>query len=100
MATELTARPTSMNRTTNRRINLIWMQVAKNLLLVPLFPMVGYICLDQTGISSALSDAGLIPHAILGEGFGHVGLCFSIHYFATAIQLAWKACKQMAPKSV
>jgi hypothetical protein len=50
------------------------------LLLVPLFPLLGYYLLDQTGISQALVHAGWIPKPILGEGFGHVGLCFSLHY--------------------
>lgn len=52
----------------------------KALLMVPLFPLLGYWLLDQTGISQAMVTSGLIPKAILGEGFGHVGLCMSIHY--------------------
>jgi hypothetical protein len=29
--------------------------------------------------------------AIVGEGFGHVGLCFSIHYAFYACRCFWKA---------
>ena len=50
------------------------------LLMVPLFPLLGYWLLDQTGVSQSLVAAGVIPQPILGEGFGHVGLCMSIHY--------------------
>src|SRR6476619_6771608 len=53
-----------------------FMAAFKALALVPLFPLAGYCLLDQTGISHALVKAGYIPGAILGEGFGHVGLCF------------------------
>lgn len=55
----------------------------KSFTLVPLFPFLGYYLLDQTGVSLQLVNMGLIPKAILGEGFGHVGLCFSIHYIFT-----------------
>jgi hypothetical protein len=57
-----------------------FLSALKSFLLVPIFPLAGYWLLDQTGISHAVVKAGLMPSAILGEGFGHVGLCFSLHY--------------------
>lgn len=63
----------------------------KYFLLVPLFPLLGYCLLDQTGISQWLITVGVIPAEILGEGFGHVGLCFSIHYLFSGLQAIWKA---------
>lgn len=63
----------------------------KSFLLVPLFPLVGFWLLDQTGFSQWLIGTGFMPEAILGEGFGHVGLCFSIHYLFTGFRAAWKA---------
>jgi hypothetical protein len=92
MAIEAPAASPFLN-TPNRRLrrgNVYWGQAAKNLLLIPIFPLCGYVLMDQTGISHALVQSGLVPRAILGEGFGHVGLCFSIHYLATAIQCLWK----------
>lgn len=63
-----------------------FLSALKAFLLVPLFPLAGYWLLDQTGISHALVKGGLIPSAILGEGFGHVGLCFSLHYILDGIK--------------
>ncbi len=63
-----------------------WGHVGRNLLMVPVFPMAGYLLLDRTGISHAMIQSGLIPKAVLGEGFGHVGLCFSLHYVIHAVQ--------------
>lgn len=63
----------------------------KSFLLVPLLPLLGYWLLDQTGVSQWLVEIGIIPAAILGEGFGHVGLCFSIHYLFNGILSGWKA---------
>lgn len=60
--------------------------------LVPLFPLLGYYLIDQTGLSHAMVMQGLIPREILGEGFGHVGLCFSIHYAFSGIQSLIKGC--------
>ena len=57
-----------------------FMSALKAFLMVPLFPVLGYCLLDQTGFSQTLVKTGFIPTAILGEGFGHVGLCFSLHY--------------------
>lgn len=62
------------------------MAALKCFILVPLFPMAGYYLLDQTGFSHWLVVQGLIPERILGEGFGHVGLCFSIHYVFTGFR--------------
>lgn len=64
-----------------------WSAFFKNLLLAPLFPMAGYLLLDQTGISQFFVQQGFIPSAVLGEGFGHVGLCFSFHYVLNALKL-------------
>jgi len=61
------------------------------LILVPMFPLLGYYLLDQTGFSHWMVSHGLIPAKILGEGFGHVGLCFSIHYIFTAIRDLFRA---------
>jgi hypothetical protein len=63
-----------------------WRPVFKHLLMAPVFPMAGYLLLDQTGISHFLVQAGWIPKIVLGEGFGHVGLCFSLHYVVNAVK--------------
>jgi hypothetical protein len=63
----------------------------KYFLLVPLFPLLGYYLLDQTGVSQWLITVGVIPGQILGEGFGHVGLCFSIHYLFNGLREIGKA---------
>jgi hypothetical protein len=63
-----------------------FISAAKFFLLVPLCPVIGYFLLDQTGFSGFLVRQGLIPHAILGEGFGHVGLCFSVHYVFNGVK--------------
>jgi hypothetical protein len=63
----------------------------KFFLLVPLFPLLGYYLLDQTGFSQWLITAGVIPGQVLGEGFGHVGLCFSIHYLFNGLREIGKA---------
>lgn len=68
-----------------------FMAALKCFLLVPVFPMLGYYLLDQTGFSHWLVTQGLIPARILGEGFGHVGLCFSIHYVFTGFREVYRA---------
>ncbi len=62
----------------------------KSFLFVPLFPLLGHYLIDQTGISQWLIATGIVPAQILGEGFGHVGLCFSIHYLFTGLKAVWK----------
>lgn len=64
-------------------------------LLIPVFPLLGYMGLDQTGISAWLVAQGWIPQAILGEGFGHVGLCFSLHYVIAALRSLWSGLRVM-----
>lgn len=73
-----------------------WWAALKYLLLVPLFPLLGYYLLDQSGFSQWLIQMGIVPQAILGEGFGHVGLCFSIHYLVSAACAVWKALGSIA----
>ena len=63
----------------------------KCFLLVPVCPLLGYYLLDLTGFSHWLVTQGLIPARILGEGFGHVGLCFSIHYVFTGVREFYRA---------
>jgi hypothetical protein len=71
------------------------MAALKYFLLVPVFPFLGYWLLDQTGCSAWLVSSGFVPQAILGEGFGHVGLCFSIHYLFSGLHAIWKALSLM-----
>lgn len=66
--------------------NAEFLAALKFFLLVPLFPVAGYCLLDQTGVSQFLVEHGAIPHPILGEGFGHVGLCFSVHYVFSGLR--------------
>lgn len=75
------------------QISPFLMAALKYLVLVPVFPLLGYYLLDQTGVSHWLVSQGLIPARILGEGFGHVGLCFSIHYVFTALGELLKAAR-------
>ena len=65
--------------------------------LVPVFPLLGFYMLDQTGFSHWLVAQGLIPVEILGEGFGHVGLCFSIHYVFTGFRELFRAIRLFFP---
>lgn len=75
-----------------RRLSIRYGWLAfRAILLVPALPLMGYWLLDQTGFSQWLIATGIMPAAILGEGFGHVGLCFSIHYLFTALRFGWKA---------
>jgi hypothetical protein len=67
-------------KTDPRPVLVHFLSALKAFVLVPIFPLLGYYLLDQTGISKSLVGAGMIHPAILGEGFGHVGLCFSLHY--------------------
>jgi hypothetical protein len=62
----------------------------KSFLYVPLFPLLGHYLMDQTGISQWMITVGIVPAQILGEGFGHVGLCFSIHYLFNGLKAVWK----------
>jgi hypothetical protein len=86
--------------TPSPRYQASWTACRKGLLyalLVPVFPLLGYYLLDQTGISHFLMTRGIIPAGILGEGFGHVGLCFSIHYVGKSFQYFWKALSSLKP---
>ena len=69
-------------------------KAARNLVMVPVFPVIGYVLLDQPGISQYLMQHGIIPKAVLGEGFGHVGLCFSLHYVIHAVKTIGNATRQ------
>ncbi|HEY9687073.1 MAG TPA: hypothetical protein V6C52_08880 [Coleofasciculaceae cyanobacterium] len=70
-----------------------WRHFWRNLLLIPVFPVLGYYGLDQSGVSDFLVSHGLMIREILGEGFGHVGLCFSLHYVMNAAGALYKACR-------
>jgi hypothetical protein len=70
-----------------------WRHFWRNLVLIPVFPMFGYYGLDQSGISDFLVSNGLMIREVLGEGFGHVGLCFSLHYVVNAGRAFYKACR-------
>lgn len=93
MATELPTTPPLLLKATSS----YWAEAGRNLVLVPIFPLCGSLLLDQTGVSASLVQSGLIPQSILGEGFGHVGLCFSIHYLAAALQCVWRALQLKRP---
>ena len=67
------------------------LEALKCFVLVPIAPLVGFYLLDQTGFSHWLIVQGFIPKQILGEGFGHVGLCFSIHYVFTGVRELFRA---------
>jgi hypothetical protein len=62
----------------------------KNVLYVPILPAIGYLGLDATGVSSAIAADSAALKAILGEGFGHAGLCFSLHFVIKAGWHFWK----------
>jgi hypothetical protein len=58
---------------------------------VPVLPILFYYSLDATGVTDALAANGEAWSRILGEGFGHAGLCFSIHYVINAAKSFSKA---------
>lgn len=93
IALQLVQSESSVSEISRRRrlSGLHGMAALKSILLVPVFPLLGYWFLDQTGFSEWLVGTGFVPSAILGEGFGHVGLCFSIHYLFTGLRSGWKA---------
>ena len=62
----------------------------KNMLMIPVLPAIGYLGLDATGISGFLTQDSAALKTILGEGFGHAGLCFSLHYVLSAGWHFWK----------
>ncbi len=61
----------------------------KNMLLIPVLPLVGYYGLDATGITELLVHHNPVLFRIMGEGFGHAGLCFSLHYVINACKHLW-----------
>jgi len=68
----------------------------KNLVMIPILPATLLIGLDQTpGMSVSITD--YIAHdnpamtRVLGEGFGHAGLCFSLHFVFNAGRHLWKS---------
>jgi hypothetical protein len=63
----------------------------RSLLMIPVFPLAGYLLMDQTGLSQWIVQVGLLPARMVGEGFGHVGLCFSVHYVINAVRFLRKA---------
>ncbi|MBY0404885.1 MAG: hypothetical protein K2X66_13375 [Cyanobacteria bacterium] len=63
----------------------------KNLILVPVLPLSMYYGLDATGVTDFLGDKSEAMKRILGEGFGHAGLCFSLHYVFNAGKSFWQA---------
>lgn len=66
----------------------------KNILLIPIPPAIGYLLFDKTGITAQISHLHSSLHNIIGhEGFGHVGLCFSVHYLVNAGRDIWNALK-------
>ncbi|MBX2860868.1 MAG: hypothetical protein KTR14_06520 [Vampirovibrio sp.] len=58
--------------------------VVLNVLKFPLPPLIGYFLLDATGVTASIAQVNPVIFKIMGEGFGHAGLCFSIHYFVQA----------------
>ena len=69
-----------------------WLRIAgKNLLMVPVAPMIGYLLFDATGVTAAIAGMNPVLHQILGEGFGHVGLCYSAHNVLTAGKAFFRA---------
>ncbi|MEM0952097.1 MAG: hypothetical protein AAGI66_08160 [Cyanobacteria bacterium P01_H01_bin.74] len=65
-------------------------------LLIPVIPFLAYFLLDKTGVSLWLVQNNIIPKVILGEGFGHVAFCFSIHYCIQSIQYLLTCLKKIA----
>ncbi len=61
----------------------------KNILLIPVLPLIGYFCLDATGVTDMVIHHNPIMQRIMGEGFGHAGLCFSLHYVLQAGRHFW-----------
>ena len=62
----------------------------KNMLMIPVLPVIGYYAGDATGFSDFIGSQGDALHRVLGEGFGHAGLCFSLHYVLSAGWHFWK----------
>ncbi|MBY0449979.1 MAG: hypothetical protein K2X01_05075 [Cyanobacteria bacterium] len=66
---------------------------AKNALLIPVLPLAGYWGLDATGVTETIASHSPMMERILGEGFGHAGLCFSLHFVLQAVQGVYYALK-------
>ncbi len=70
-----------------------FLQCLKNFLMIPVVPLVGYFCLDQTGVTALMTQHSPMMHHIMGEGFGHIGACFSLHYVFKSFSHFGKAIK-------
>ena len=62
----------------------------KNLVMIPILPLSGYFLLDATGVTNLLIGHSPMMTRILGEGFGHAGLCFSLHYVFESVKYFYK----------
>lgn len=74
------------------------MKALRNILLIPVLPFIGYFGLDATGVTESIAQKSPAMERILGEGFGHAGLCFSLHYVMGAGSHLWRAAKGKPPK--
>ena len=77
------------SRTTERKLYLI--KGLRNICLIPVLPLVMYLALDASGFSSFLASQSDMLKRMWGEGFGHAGLCFSLHFVLDASKSFWKA---------
>ncbi len=66
---------------------------AKNAILIPVLPLAGYWGLDATGVTETIASHSPMMERILGEGFGHAGLCFSLHFVLQAVRGVYYAIK-------
>lgn len=76
-------------------------EILKNILLIPIPAIAGYLTLDATGLTDLAAGASPAVERILGEGFGHAGFCYGLHYAARAGHLMWqKMTRPFTPKTV
>ena len=71
-------------------------EALKNVLLIPVCPAIGYFCIDATGLTYLITAHHPALIRIVGEGFGHAGLCYSLHFVFKACRHLWQAIKPSA----
>jgi len=74
-----------------KRLTFHLVKALRYALLVPVLPLVGYFAFDATGLTSLMIGHNTMLTRIIGEGFGHAGMCFSLHYVFQSGKHLWKS---------
>jgi hypothetical protein len=89
VAVDQTEARTTLHRPKKRAFHLT--KALRYGLMVPVLPLAGYFLLDATGLTNLIIGHNTILARIIGEGFGHAGMCFSLHYVFQSGKHFWKS---------